>query len=111
VALLEQGLKDRPAIPPKLSIVRSEPDTPEPPTLDATTWLESLNEVKYLAQSHRLTYMVNRATAKVGKLKLLGDAELLSLLAEMRDAAERLKRQPAVEESLVDDLSRTILWR
>jgi hypothetical protein len=112
VGLIERGLKEALASRPSLHIVRAEPDAiASPPLLNEVTWRSSLNEIKHMASAYRLTWMVNQATARVGKLKLLGDAELLALLAEMRIAAERMKRQPAIEEALIDDMSRNVVWR
>ncbi len=111
MGLIERGLKEARANPPSLHVVRAKADAVEPPLLNEVTWRSSLNEIKHLASAYRLTWMVNKATAKVGKLKLLGDAELIALLAEMRTTAERVKRQPAVEESLIDDMSRSVVWR
>lgn len=111
MGLIERGLKEAPAKRPSLCVIKTEYDAPESSLLNDASWRESLNEIKHLATAHRLTWMMNKATAKVGKLKLLGDAELLALLADMRAAADRMKLYPAVESSLMDDMSRNVVWR
>lgn len=56
--------------------------------LDEATREFCRRRVKYLSKAYRLRWMVDQATYRAGKLKDLGDSELVKLMEDMHRAIE-----------------------
>lgn len=88
VALIRKRVSSAPIEKPSLLLVKARGDEkvvddPSDPDRKAL-----LREIKYLAKAYRLTWMMNQATFRKGKLKDLDDGELVSLLKDMQRAIE-----------------------